>query len=371
MSYSEPTRSMSHRKPVPKFIPSPPPSPPSSPGAPFRQISLSSVSSNSLVQTDRPPLPEDWRDVIDRVVSRERRSTLPTINTVVDFSTHEGPSSDLDSEAGPLRQSPASMVETSRIYTFAPPSPSESFDGGPVSRPHSPTPWARPGGKRRTQTEYRPPTPPLPRQKSKSGELGCDSPTVPPHTAGNSPPLPSPPLPSPPLPTLPHPSRPLPEIPVQEVLARETRDVKQAASLPKPEPIRPFFDQRKVALPTPPSSLSTHEQPVISHHVGRDASSRREYPSTLTSTVTPTHAYSPSTLCSEKWTENVARSAHTVTIKIEAPNKTASAEHARTKVETLPPILPGKSNPRLLPEALAKGLKRVASLVISIFLCRS
>lgn len=48
--------------------------------------------------------------MIDRVVSKERRSTLPTINTVVDFSTHEGPSTDLDGEVEPLRQSPASMV---------------------------------------------------------------------------------------------------------------------------------------------------------------------------------------------------------------------------------------------------------------------
>ena len=58
----------------------------------------------------REQLPNDWKDVIDRMVSRERRSTLPTINTVVDFSTHEGPSTDLDGEAEPLRQSPASTV---------------------------------------------------------------------------------------------------------------------------------------------------------------------------------------------------------------------------------------------------------------------
>ncbi|KAF8845873.1 hypothetical protein BDN67DRAFT_306041 [Paxillus ammoniavirescens] len=140
--------------------------------------------------------------------------------------------------------------------------------------------------------------------------------------------------------------------------------MKQAVLLFRPEPIRPFFDQRKVALPTPPSSLSTHEQPVISRHVRREASS---YDSTLTSIATPAHT-PPSTLYSEKWTENVTRSGHTVTIKIEPP---ASVEHARTKVETLPPILPGKSKPRLLREALAKGLKRVGSLVISTFLCRS
>ncbi|KAF9226537.1 hypothetical protein BS17DRAFT_775797 [Gyrodon lividus] len=372
MSHSEPARSMSHRKPVPKFIPSPPPSPPSSPGAPFRQISLSSVSSNSPVQADRPPLPDDWRDVIDRVVSRERRSTLPTINTVVDFSTHEEPSSDIDGEAEPLRQSPASTeFETSRSYTFAPPSPCESFDADPVSRPHSPTPWTRPGGKRRVQTEYRPPTPPLPRQKSRSTESGCDSPTVVTYTARNSPPLPAPPLPSPRLPTLPRPSRPLPEIPVQDVPAHESREMKQIVPPLGPDPTRPFFDQRKGALPTPPSSLSTHEYPALSYHVGRDAPSHYEYASILASTVTPAHTRSPSTLYSEKWTENISRSGHAVTVKIEPPSKAASVEHARTRVETLPAILPGNSKPRSLREALTQGLKRVGSLVVSTFLCRS
>jgi hypothetical protein len=152
---------------------------------------------------------------------------------------------------------------------------------------------------------------------------------------------------------------------VQEVPAHETRDMKQAVPLLRPEPIRPFFDQRKVALPTPPSSLSTHEQPAISHRV------TSSYDSTLTSIATPAHTCPPSTLYSEKWTENVTRSGHTVSIKIDPPSKTASVEHARTKVETLPPILPGKSKPRLLREALSKGLKRVGLLVISTFLCRS
>ncbi|KAF9247284.1 hypothetical protein BU15DRAFT_70106 [Melanogaster broomeanus] len=373
MSHAEHIRSMSHRKPVPKFIPSPPPSPPSSPGAPFRQISLSSVSSNSPVQTDRPPLPEDWRDVIDRVVSRERRSTLPTINTVVDFSTHEGPSSDLDCEAEPLRQSPASTNFDSRSYTFPPPSPSESFDGDPLSRPHSPTPWTRPGGslKRRAQAkEYRPPTPPLPRVKSRSVESECNSPTVATHTARNSPPLPAPPLSSPPLPppplsTVVRPSRPLPEIPVQDVPDLGACEVKQTVPLLRPEPIRPSFDQRKAALPTPPSSLSIHEYPALTYHAGR------EYATTLASTCTPAHSRTPSsTLYSEKWTENLSRSGHPVTVKIEPASKEASVEHVRTKVETLPPI-PTNSKPRPLREALAQGLKRVGSMVVSTFLCRA
>ncbi|KIJ70030.1 hypothetical protein HYDPIDRAFT_23178 [Hydnomerulius pinastri MD-312] len=372
MSHAEPARSMSHRKPVPKFIPSPPPSPPSSPGAPFRQISLSSVASGSPIMTDMPPLPEDWRDVIDRVVSRERRSTLPTINTVADFSVREGPSSDIDGEAQPLRQSPASMdFETTRSYMFAPPSPSESYDGEPVSRPDSPTPWMRPGGRRRGQTEYRPPTPPLPRQKSRSAESGCESPTKSnvTHRSRNSPSLPSPPLPALPLPSPPRPSRPLPEIPVQDVPpVHDIREIKPNVPLVVPQPSRQLLHQRDASLTTPPSSLSTHEYPVLTYQPGRDGSMNHpEYASSLGST-TPAHTRPPSTLYSEKWTE---RTTHAVTVKIEPPSKEASVEHTRAKVEALPAMLPAKPKPTSFRQALVQGLKRVSALVVSAFLCRS
>ncbi|KAH0839861.1 hypothetical protein J3R83DRAFT_812 [Lanmaoa asiatica] len=379
MSQVEPVRSMSHRKPVPKFIPSPPPSPPSSPGAPFRQISLSSISPPSPIQTDRPPLPDDWKDVIDRVVSRERRSTLPTINTVVDFSTHEGPSTDFDGEAEPLRQSPASTeFEMSRSYTFAPPSPSESYDGDPLSRPHSPTPWTRPAGKRKPQAEYRPPTPPLPRQKSRSAESVSqgDSPVAITHISRHSPPLPapplptpplpSPPLPPPPLPTPPRPSRPLPEIPVQDPSVVETREVKQMIPIVRPEATRPFFGPRK--LPTPPSSLSTIECTLVTSHVR--APSHSEYSSTLASSCTPARTTPPSTVYSEKWPENSSRTGYGVPIRMEPPQREASLEHARTKFEASPPIILQNSKPRTLRRALAQGLQRIGSLVVSAFLCR-
>ncbi|KAH7887681.1 hypothetical protein F5I97DRAFT_866760 [Phlebopus sp. FC_14] len=334
MPPTEPGRSgMSHRKPVPKFIPSPPPSPPSSPGAPFLQISL---SSSSPVQMDRPPLPEDWRDVIDRVVSRERRSTLPTINTVVDLSTNDCPSSEGDHEREPLRQSPASTeFETTRSFALAPPSPSESDDGEPVSRPDSPTPWTRPGGKRRGQTEYRPPTPPLPRQRSRSPESGCDSPTIVTQLASNSPPLPAIPLPD-------------------EISVSEPQNLRPTGprSLLAPDVPRPLLGQRKVSLPSPPSSMSTHEYPVLAYHPGRDA-----------------HTRPPSTLYSEKLTENLARSAHAMSVKCEPSGRVASAEHARTKVETQPTMLPGRH--WTLRQVLTRGLKRVGALVVSAFLCRS
>ncbi|KAF8450602.1 hypothetical protein L210DRAFT_3520860 [Boletus edulis BED1] len=384
MSQVEPVRSMSHRKPVPKFIPSPPPSPPSSPGAPFRQISLSSISSPSPTSNDRPPLPDDWKDVIDRVVSRERRSTLPTINTVVDFSTHEGPSTDLDGEAEPLRQSPASTeFEMSRSYTFNPPSPSESYDGDPFSRPHSPTPWTRPAGRRKPQAEYRPPTPPLPRQKSRSAESisQSDSPVAITHSSRHSPPLPAPPLPSPPLPlpplpspplpppplpTPPRASRPLPEIPVQETPVLEVREVKLTVPLVRPEPTRPFGPRK---LPTPPSS--TNEYSLHTGHVR--APSHSDYSSTQASSCTPARTTPPSTVYSEKWPpENTSRTGYGAPIRMGPPKRETSLELARTKFEfePSPPIISQNSKSTSLRRTLAQGLRRIGSLVVSAFLCR-
>lgn len=52
-------------------------------------------------------LPEDWRDVIDRVISKERLLNPPTINTVVD---QEVLSNDVEGEVEAERQSPASTV---------------------------------------------------------------------------------------------------------------------------------------------------------------------------------------------------------------------------------------------------------------------
>jgi len=53
-------------------------------------------------------LPEDWRDVIDRMVSRDRHLTLP--NAAVD---REGSSNDNDCEAEGDQQSPVSTVSVS------------------------------------------------------------------------------------------------------------------------------------------------------------------------------------------------------------------------------------------------------------------
>lgn len=312
---------MSRRKPVPKFIPSPPPSPPSSPGAPFRQIS-----------TDMPPLPEDWRDVIDRMVSRDRHLTLP--NAAVD---REGSSNDNDCEAEGDQQSPVSTeFGTVRSFAFAPPSPCGSFDGEPVSRPDSPTPWARPGCKRRAQAEYRPPTPPLPRQRSRSAESGSKPPTVVTHLARS----------------LPHP----PE-----------RKSNVSPPLPAPKPIRPFPDVRKVQLPTPPPSWSTHEHPAIAYSSPGHGSPPCEKTSTSCSVGTLTQTPSPSSPYSEK---NLSRLMRAVS---EQPAQNPSVEQVRTKIELLPKSKSLPTRPGVFRQALARGLnglKRMRALVASALLCR-
>jgi len=57
-------------------------------------------------------LPSDWRDVIERAVSRERRttSTLPTIDTIVDPSCPDAHRD--DTELSPERLSPSNTVRS-------------------------------------------------------------------------------------------------------------------------------------------------------------------------------------------------------------------------------------------------------------------
>lgn len=179
-------------------------------------------------------------------------------------------------------------------------------------------------------------------------------------------PAPSPPLPPPPLPTPPRVSRPLPEIPVQDSPATETREVKPVVPLVRPEATRPFFGPRK--LPTPPTSLSTNDYSLQTSHHTR-APSHSDYSSTVASSCTPAHTTPPSTMYSEKWPENTSRTGYGVPIRMEPPTRETSLEHPRTnlKYETSPPQ---NLKPRSLHRALAQGLQRIGSLVVSAFLCR-
>ncbi|KAI6047388.1 hypothetical protein EDC04DRAFT_617106 [Pisolithus marmoratus] len=349
--------SMSRRKPVPKFIPSPPPSPPSSPGTPFGQISL---ASGSLVQMDRPPLPEDWRDVIDRMVSKERHSTLPTINTVVDGDIL---ASDTDGDIEGERQSRTSTdFGTTRSFTFAPPSPCETCNGEAVPRPDSPTPWSRPTSKHKTQADYRPPTPPLPRRHSRSPELSAESPTVAiSHEVRDGKMAPHSSLPK----ATDLKARSLPPIPTHK-----GHKPNISLPLPAPRPVRPLPDVRKVPLPTPPPSWSTHEHPISRCPSNRGFVSLEKVSPTLRS-ASPTQTPSPSTPYSEK---NISRSTRATSLKSEKHPHDPSVEQMRAgnEVSTLSKGLPAR--PGALRQALARGLnglKRLRALVASVIPCRS
>jgi hypothetical protein len=198
------------------------------------------------------------------------------------------------------------------------------------------------------------PSPPLPSPPLPSPPL--PSPPLPP------PPLPSPPLPPPPLPTPPRPSRPLPEIPVLDASVLE---VKQMAPLVRPEAARPFFGPRK--LPTPPSSLSTTEHSWHKGHVR--APSHSDYSSIQSSSYTPARTTPPPMVYSEKWPEN-PHTGYGVQIKMEPPKREPSLEYGRPKFEGSPPIISQNSKYRALRRALAQGLQRIGSLVVSAFLCR-
>ncbi|KAG1788393.1 hypothetical protein EV424DRAFT_1341782 [Suillus variegatus] len=279
------SRTSSYRKPVPKFIPSPPASPHGSPTSSTRRFSFSHTSINQ----DAPPLPPDWRNAIDRAVSREGRATssLPAIITVVGPSSHDAHGTD----AGPSteRLSPSTPDwGTSGTMNFTPPTPTESYhDEELVSRPNSPTPWEhlmRSTARQPSyQEEFRPPTPPIPNQRKRprSAGSGCDSPTptiisqLAPHS------------------TLPLASR------------EQDHDAAPLISIekPGPPPVPP-----KPSLPTPPPSVLAHfDVSSPSNHAGHDKYSQPptyspghdRRPSTLNSTLN-------FTLNSEKWTEGTA-----------------------------------------------------------------
>ncbi|KAJ8587428.1 hypothetical protein M405DRAFT_310341 [Rhizopogon salebrosus TDB-379] len=297
-------RTSSYRKPVPKFIPSPPASPHGSPTSSARRLSFSHVSAG----LDAPPLPSDWRDVIDRAVSRDRRTTptLPAIDTVVDASCPDAHGD--DAEPSPEKLSPSNAdFGTSGSMVFTPPTPTGSFrDEEPMSRPSSPTPWQYPlrsiAKLPSYQEEYRPPTPPLSnqRKRSRSTGSGCDSPTLTIISQLTGP---------------------------HSTLVVASRDSEHAVapsvSLEKSEPPPPP-PPPKSSLPTPPASL-THEITSVSYHAGHDKTSQLHYAPAVSSTFTPDHDRRPSTLNStlnftfnsDKWTENTGPSAQAL-VKREA-----------------------------------------------------
>jgi len=136
--------------------------------------------------------------------------------------------------------------------------------------------------------------------------------------------------------------------------------------LPAPKPIRPFPDVRKVQLPTPPPSWSTHEHPAIAYSPGH-GSPPCEKTSTSCSVGTLTQTPSPSSPYSEK---NLSRLMRAVS---EQPAQNPSVEQVRTKIELLPISKSLPTRPGVFRQALARGmngLKRMRALVASALLCR-
>jgi len=141
-------RSMSYRKPVPTYIPSPPSSP--------RQ-SIFPPSTQPNLDLEVPPMPPNWREVLDQVgmlpprPNAESYQLLPTV-------TGECNEQDMTELASSV------VLDNLTIY------------GDQVVLPGirstSNVPWTH---KRRHQ-QYRPPTPPIPSQhKSQQSLLNSDS----------------------------------------------------------------------------------------------------------------------------------------------------------------------------------------------------
>ncbi|KAF8812505.1 hypothetical protein BYT27DRAFT_7335762 [Phlegmacium glaucopus] len=149
-------RSMSYRKPVPTYVPSPPPSPPQ---ASF----LSSTQPN--LDLEVPPLPPNWREVLDQVGMPPPRLTARSSH-LIPIDTEERIEMD-------MTELPSSIM-------------SEYHEGGNLTLRGDEVAFLRPGTqstsnvpcpqKRRLHQQYRPPTPPIPSQyKPRHSLLNLDN----------------------------------------------------------------------------------------------------------------------------------------------------------------------------------------------------
>ncbi|EPQ59463.1 hypothetical protein GLOTRDRAFT_91052 [Gloeophyllum trabeum ATCC 11539] len=168
-------KDMSWRKPVPQFIPSPPPSPPPSSPA-NRPLPLTGTS-----HEDIPPLPVDWREAIERALTKDRwHKSDPmvaygggwdaSVGDVWTRPTSPTPDPRWEFDSTGFTSASASTLDFRRhladrtnrrisIYQHE----ERSRDGLPP-RPHTAsTPQREPArGHKHLHRMYRPPTPPLP-----------------------------------------------------------------------------------------------------------------------------------------------------------------------------------------------------------------
>jgi len=142
-------RNMSYRKPVPTYVPSPPSSP--------RQSTLP-LSTKPNLDLEVPPLPPNWREVLDQVGTLPPRSNAELCQLL---STHTGEyiEQDMTELASTVVSDNITLCGDQVIL--------------PGIRSTSNAPWTQ---KRRLHQQYRPPTPPIPSQhKSRQSLLNSDS----------------------------------------------------------------------------------------------------------------------------------------------------------------------------------------------------
>jgi len=142
-------RSMSYRKPVPTYIPSPP-------SSPRQSTSLPSIQLNPDLEI--PPLPPNWRKVLDEVGMFPPR---PNVESCQLLPTVAGEYIEQD------MTELASSVMSDNLAVYG------DQEVLPGIRSTSNAPWTQ---KRRLHQQYRPPTPPIPSQhKSRQSLLNSYS----------------------------------------------------------------------------------------------------------------------------------------------------------------------------------------------------
>ncbi|CAA7259827.1 unnamed protein product [Cyclocybe aegerita] len=141
-------RSMSYRKPVPVYIPSPPPSPVTS--SPHPSIQEADASGN-----DAPPLPGNWRQVLNAKILEIKSSKMNDLDAVTWNEKSQTPVEELD------------ITELATPPKVTTDSDADKDSLTPPSTLGAPSLNVRKKQSRGLPTHYRPPTPPLPSQNKR------------------------------------------------------------------------------------------------------------------------------------------------------------------------------------------------------------
>ncbi|KAJ3505890.1 hypothetical protein NLJ89_g7176 [Agrocybe chaxingu] len=152
-------RSLSYRKPVPVYIPSPPPSP----------VTFSPQPSVQEVDASRdkaPPLPENWRQVLNAKILEIKSSKMNDLDVVTWNEKSQTPAEELDI---------TELATPPKIRT------DEDADEDSLTQPSTlgaPSLNVRKKQSHGLPTYYRPPTPPLPSQNKRQNSTPEPSSTL-------------------------------------------------------------------------------------------------------------------------------------------------------------------------------------------------